>query len=391
MRKVWLLGFGAFAIGTDLFILGGILPALAASLSTTQAAAGQAVTVFAVVYAVATPVIAATTAHLPPRRVLVAALTVFTAANLGTAMSPTLSVLLATRGVAALGAAAFTPAAVGTATALVSAQHRGRAVAVVMSGLNGAIAVGVPAGTTLAQTFTWRAALLLVAAMGACAAVAIGAALGDPPAQESGAASLRVRVGLLAHPRILSVLAVTTFAVGAGITAYTYIADILHATVDVDGTVLTVLLVLYGIGAFVGSLASGVLTDHVGADATITGTLLLLLLTLLVVPLAGSVTVVAVIALVWGAAMVAFTPPQQHRLIAEAPDQPTVAVSLNSSALYLGEALGAGAGGIALGIGVGFVHLPWVAAALALVAIATHMLTTHRARTSGASTAAPQR
>lgn len=383
MGRVWLLAFGAFAVGTDLFILGGILPELATSLHTTVAAGGQAVTVFAVVYAVATPVLAATSAHLPPRRVLVTALTVFTLANLATALAPDLGVLLGTRVFAALGAAGFTPAALGTATALVPPQQRGRALATVMSGLNGAIALGVPVGTTLAQTAGWRSALLLVAVLGATGAVAVAVGLGK--VSPHPAASLAERIAVVRDRRVLAVLAVTVLGVAAGILAYTFIADILRETTGATGVTLTVLLVLYGLGAFGGSLASGPLTDRLGANRVITATLLTLLVTLLVVPVVHSVVAVGVVAIVWGAAMVAFTPPQQHRLIDASPEQPTVVVSLNSSALYLGQAVGAALGGIALGVGVGFAQLPLIGAGLTVLGLGAHLATlrTHPVTTAG--------
>jgi hypothetical protein len=63
--------------------------------------------------------------------------------------------------------------------------------------------------------------------------------------------------------------------------------------------------------------------------------------------------------------------------VAAFPGQPTVVAALNSSALYLGEAIGAGTGGIALGTVLGFAQLPLVAAGLTVLGISAHLLTAH--------------
>jgi len=176
MVSVWLLAFGSFAVGTGLFALGGVLPALAADLGVTQAVAGQAVTVFAITYAVAAPVAAYLAARGPTRRVLLIGLAIFTTGNAATAAAPDLMVLFLSRVVAALGAATFTPVALGAATALVPTARRGQALAIVMSGLNGALAVGVPLGVVLARTGSWRSAVVLVAALGLTAILVISRA-----------------------------------------------------------------------------------------------------------------------------------------------------------------------------------------------------------------------
>ena len=90
MRRVYLLAIGSFAIGTDTFVTAGVLPAISADLHVSVAAAGQLVTVFAVAFAVFAPLAAALLAGVPRRRLLLAALVVFAAANVLSSIAATL-------------------------------------------------------------------------------------------------------------------------------------------------------------------------------------------------------------------------------------------------------------------------------------------------------------
>jgi predicted MFS family arabinose efflux permease len=124
------LALGTFAVGTDAFVLAGFLPATAASLGVSTAAAGQAVTVFAAGYAMLSPVLATVTARLPRRKLLAGALLVLAVANLGSALSPDLPMLLTARVLAAAGASAFTPNAGAVSSAMVRPELRARALAI---------------------------------------------------------------------------------------------------------------------------------------------------------------------------------------------------------------------------------------------------------------------
>ena len=127
---------------------GGLRALIDVSLSV---GAGQFVTVYALAYAVLTPIMATLTAHWPRRRVLNGGLIVFVAGNILTGTLRTFGLALAARAVAGLGAAMFSPAASATAAALVAPERRGRALAIVLAGLSGATARGAPVGTLVAS------------------------------------------------------------------------------------------------------------------------------------------------------------------------------------------------------------------------------------------------
>lgn len=100
-----ILSTGTFTLGVDGFVLSGLLPQVAASLHVPVSAAGQLTTVFALVYALGSPVIAALAGGWDRRAFLAAGMTVFIAGVVIQATGATLAVVGTGRVLAALGAA----------------------------------------------------------------------------------------------------------------------------------------------------------------------------------------------------------------------------------------------------------------------------------------------
>jgi predicted MFS family arabinose efflux permease len=147
---VWLT-IGAFAIGTEGFMIAGLLPALARDLNVGLAAAGHLVTAFSLAYAIGAPMMAVLTAGLERRRVLATAMGGFMLANLLAALAPNYAGLLVARLLLALSAATFMPAASGYAAALGRLERRGLALSMVTNGLTLAIIAGVPLGVVVGE------------------------------------------------------------------------------------------------------------------------------------------------------------------------------------------------------------------------------------------------
>ncbi|MFF2629874.1 MFS transporter [Kitasatospora griseola] len=387
LRPAAVLALGTFAVGTDAFVTAGFLPAMADALHVSTAAAGQSVSLFAAVYALASPLLAVATARLPRRTLLLGALLLLTAANTLSALAPTYEVLLAGRVLAALGAAAFTPTAGATAAALARADSRGRALAVVIGGLTAATALGVPLGQLAAVGLGWRAALGAVAVLSALGALTIELTLPQLPGAEP--VPLRSRVAALRRPGVLAVLPLTVLGMAACYVPYSYSVPVL-AAVGVSGRVaVPVALALYGAGAVAGNLLAGRWTDRVGPVRVLTAGYAAMAVSFaaLAALAAGqlrSTVAVGVLAFLWGASSWCQTPAQQHRLLAAAPEQAPLVVSLNSSAIYLGIGAGTVLGGLALPSGAAAVFAP--AAVLACGAAGCLRATAARGRAGATST-----
>jgi predicted MFS family arabinose efflux permease len=329
------LAAGMFAIGTDSFVVAGILPQISKSLGVSIGVAGQMVTLYALSYALLSPVIAATAAHWPRKRLLLAGLAVFVVGNLITAIAPTIEWVLASRLIAGLGAAMFSPTATATGASLVPPEKRAQALAIVIAGLTSATALGSPMGTFIGGLGDWRATMWFVTIVGLVASVAVYILLPNIPALP--AVSLRQRLAPLKDTRVVLTLLTTLTAYSGMFAVYTYIGVSLDRATGGKPDVLAGLLLMWGLAAMVGNLAAGKLTDRFGSRTIIYGAIALSAIDFVLMPFATAHYWSAAVAMVvWGVAGWGLLVPQQHRLISMSPGSAPLLLGLNSAALYVG-------------------------------------------------------
>lgn len=370
----WLLALatGALVFYTDDYVIAGVLPEIARSLKVTEGTAGQLVTVFSVTVAVAAPLAAVATARLPRRTVLVAAALVFTAANLGAALSQSFPALMALRVAAALSAAAATPALFATAARLAAPGRTGRAVAAVAFGVTGAIAFGVPAGAWIGGAFGWRATFAMMAAAGALVALAFATAL--PRADgDQNALPVRAQLAVLARPAISMGLAANVVLMFGSMMLLTYLAPFTAALADADVTDRGVLFAVSGLAGMAGIWAGGRATDAWGPDRTLAAGVGAFVATMAGLAALWPLRPVPVVLLlgivtVWGGAAFWNSPAVQARLHLLAGPVATQALALNTSGTYIGVAVGGGVGGAVLDA-AGPGPLPTIAGAAGLIAL----------------------
>lgn len=370
---LWLT-LGAFSIGTEGFMIAGLLPALAQDLNVGLSAAGQLVTAFSLAYAVGAPVMAVLTAGLERRRLLALAIAGFSIANLLAALAPSYAGLLAARLLLALSAASFMPAASGYAAASGRLERRGRALSMVTNGLSLAIIAGVPLGVLVGQRFGWRATFLVVGGLAALSLVGI---LSGMPRQVPGTtADLGERLALAKRSDMLAVLATSVLTVAGTFTLYTYLSVFLAEVARIGSKGLAIVLLGFGVASAVGARLGGTAADYWGARHTVIVGCGLTLLAYLVLSLGATLgPAQALLALLpaillWGLASWGLITAQQARLVALAPTLATVSLSLNSSAIYLGSAMGAAVGALVIADG-GVGRLGWVAAGFSMAALLT--------------------
>ncbi|MFE6055873.1 MFS transporter [Kitasatospora sp. NPDC056446] len=376
--RLLLLALGTFAMGTDSMVVAGILGPVSADLGVSVPAAGQLVTVFALGYALLAPVLAALTARWPRRRLLLAALAVFTAANALSALAPTYGLLLATRVLAAAGAALYTPTANAVATTLVAPERRGRALATVLGGMTVATALGVPLGTWVGRG-DWRLTMWLVTALGLAALVGLAALLRDLPAP-AAAPALRARLAPLGRRRVLGAAATTLVFFLAFQSVYIYLATAVSGATGGDGDRLSAILLTCGVMSVAGSWLGGRLVDRVGVRPVLLAGSAVAACAFAALPwlgrsMPGALGYAAVVPLAGWAVSVALP----HRLASLDPAGAPLLISLNSSALYLGTAAGGVAGSAAIGL-LGGRWFPFAAAVLAVAACAVAAVTTRDER-----------
>ncbi|QLE73469.1 MFS transporter [Streptomyces rectiverticillatus] len=372
--RLLLLALGTFAVGTDTMVMAGILGRVADDLGVSVLAAGQVVTVFALAYALLAPVLAAATARWPRRRLLLTALAVFTAANALSALAPDYPTLLATRVLAAAGAALYSPNASAAATTLVPPERRGRAIATVLGGMTVATALGVPLGTYVGRA-DWRLTMWLVTALGAVALLGLAAFLRELPVPAQ-AVGLRERLAPLRDGRVLAAAATTFAFFMAFQSVYIYLGTAVHPATGGDADRLSTILLATGVASVAGSWLGGHVVDRWGVrKVLLTGSVISAVFFAALPWLGRTMTGALVYALVVPLAGWSISVAQPHRLASLRPADAPLLLSLNSSALYLGMAAGGGTGSLAMAL-LGERWFPLGASALALVALALAAATT---------------
>jgi len=375
--SVFWLAVAAFAIGTESFVIAGLLPVIAVDMQISVAAAGQLVTVYALTYAVGSPVLAVIFNNFDRRSVLTLALCCFIAGNLMAVAAGSFPLLMASRMLMALGAGLCMPTALGVAVAIAAPERQGRAVALVISGITIATVVGVPLGSLIGNHFGWRATFALVAVLGAIALA--GLLFGLPRGLPRTTATLGQRLAVARHGAILVALATTVLWAIGGFTVFTYVSVPLR-TLEFDASEISFALLVFGVAAAIGNMLGGTLADRIGPVPTAALGLAWMAAALILQSFALKFTspeharyIVLLLIFCWGISGWTFYPAQVASIIRIDPQASAIALSLNASAMYLGFAIGGAAGGFVVSVW-GPTDLGWiggcsVAAALALLLI----------------------
>ncbi len=365
-KRLLVLALGMFALGTDSFVVAGVLPQISHTFGVRIGVAGQMTTIYAVTYALLAPTIAALAAGVPRKRLLPWSLPLFVVANVATAAAPTYGIAMATRVLAGVSAAMFAPTATGAAALLVPPERRGFALSVVVAGLSGSTALGTPIGAIIGDLGDWRWTMAFVAALAAVAGLGVWTMLPEVPMPPK--IGLKQRLAPLADARVGFTLLTTLLTMSGIFTVYTYFTVVFDRAIGGNAVVLGTLLVLWGAAGTFANLLAGRLIDVIGNRKVIFLLLTILVIATALLPWASANLWTAAVAIaIWGACGWGYLVPQQHRLVTVVPQTAPVVLGLNTSCSYLGVS----AGGVIGAIGLQTVdahHLGFVGAGLVVAA-----------------------
>lgn len=346
MKKIWILTIGMFALGMDAYIVAGLIPSISKSFNKSSSAIGQGVTVFTLFFSISAPIFSTILAKSPVKKILIIAISVFTLANIITAISMNYMLYIVSRVIAGLGAGVFSPIAISASNHLVSEKHKGKAIAFTVGGMSVGTVIGVPLGLEIANISNWRFAMLVIIVTSFIALISISILM--PKFKIETPPNLKDRFQLFLNKHVLRVISVTLCAAIASLGLYTYLADIIKTNTDTKN--LTYYLTAWGIGGLIGSFGIGFIIDRFKNTRFIMLIILILLaLSFGSIPISINLPILGLIPFIlWGAMGWATQAPQQHILLKKHPEYGGSAVALNSSINYLGSAMGSAIGGIIL-------------------------------------------
>ncbi|MBB3979708.1 putative MFS family arabinose efflux permease [Rhizobium azooxidifex] len=391
LTPAWIMALGTFAIGTEGFMIVPLLPKMAEDLQLSIATLGTLVTVFTLTLAFSSPILTTLFGSVDRRRLLISTMGFFALANLVAWQSSGYWGIFAARVLLALAAGLYTPNANALISVLVAPEKRGRALAIVNGGMTIAIALGLPIGSLVGNALGWRVTFLGVGILALIAVVGLLVGLDRSAGSGIAVPGLAARIAVAKRPLILVGLAITLFwAIGA-YTVWTYIAPYLQSVANFGPHGISVIVCLWGVSAAVGMFSGGALSDKFSAKAVmgaclalLTCAFLLLSFTAFFLSPAHAVIPIVISVAVWGVTVFGFFPAQMSHLIqvggqASAP----IVLSLNTSSMYGGFALGSAIGSVV--VSQGRVADLGLAAALAEV-IGLILLYGFAARTASPST-----
>jgi DHA1 family inner membrane transport protein len=380
---IYALAAAGFAIGTTEFVVVGLLPKISSSLHVSISTAGLLVTGYAVGVALGGILLTLATRRVPPRRLLIATMAVFSAGHLAMAVAPNFTLLLTARFVTASCHGAFFGVGAVVAADLMGPERRARGIALMFGGLTVATVAGVPAGTLLGQVAGWRAPFLAVAvvAAGAALAVAFLVPATDPAATSEATATIPAG----SRPALIAALATTVVGWGSQFVIFAFLSAYLLQVTGFSAVEVTGILLVFGIASAIGNAVGGPASDRAPRLAlpVILGTLAVVLIAFSVFGHDKIPTGVTVF--VWGIAGFALIPGLQSRVLA-AGQGSVLASTLNIAAFNVGIAAGSALGALLVDRGY-LTSAPLVAAALAAVAVPISL--GRFSRQTSASTADP--
>jgi predicted MFS family arabinose efflux permease len=363
---------GNFVIGTSIIGPSGMLTELSSGLGVTIRDAGLLITFGAVVLCICSPLSAWLTSRFDRRYLLGFILFTLALTNLASAFAPSYAALMAIRLLMMAVAAPFTPQAASTVGLIVPEEKRGSAIAYVFLGWSLAAAVGLPLVTVIASRYGWQAAYIGIAVL---SCVSFAMLMWRLPLGVRGApVELKTWVALGRNPLVVLLLLITMLQMSGQFVIFTFMAPLLQRLASAGPEAIAIVFSLYGIFGFVGNMIATRLVDSLGGYRT---SLIFTVALLAGVSIwafgAGALSAMAFGVSVWGLGFASTNSMQQVRLVGAAPPFAGASVSLNTSVLYIGQAVGSALGGILyvrdLLHAAGFVAVSFVVVALIVVLI----------------------
>jgi predicted MFS family arabinose efflux permease len=377
---LWSLLFGNFMIGTGVMVVPGTLNEISASLEVPVAAAGQLISAGALLMCLGAPLMAAVVAGWDRRRLLALSMVWYGAMHLACTLAPNFAALLPLRVLTMIAPAIFTPQAAACVGLLVPPEDRGRGITFIFVGWSVASVLGMPIGAYVGGTFGWRAAFALIGLLCLVSAFWVWRAMPDnvkPPALSAAAWRETLR-----SPALMLCVLVTVLYSAGQFVLFSYFAPYYKQVLGTTPGQLGLLLMWFGAFGFIGNMLMSRYIDRLGASRAVMIGIIAMAISLLAWPLGTSLALAAVVAIPWALGCFSSNSAQQARLVGIAAPLAAASIALNTSAMYAGQAIGAGAGGWLIAQGrMGVLHWAGLAGlllAMAVSAWATRFQGSHR-------------
>ena len=355
----------------------GLLIVLSNDLGASVPQTALLITIAAIAMCFGSPILATLTSQIDRRTVLAGSLALYAVGHALCAFAPNLFTLIVMRTITMLGAAVFTPQAAATLGIVIAPERRSGAITAVFLGWSVASVVGSPLSAWLGAHVGWRGTFGLFA--GLCLVGVVWVFRVVPKRLRGAPLSRDAWIEVAKHPALIAILLVTVVSGSGQFTTFAYIAPYVANTLDPSPNTLSLALVLFGTAGVVGNVWATRRIGQHGATSNVTISMISMCVGMLTLAAVGSIWLGFIVgALTWGAGVFANISSQQARLVGASPQLAGASIALNTSMIYLGQAIGTSVGGAVIA-SAGYRWLPLIGATVLLGALALSYRATRKA------------
>ena len=340
-----------FIVGMVEMMVAGIMNLMSNDLHVTEAVVGQLVTLYAITFAIAGPILVKLTNRFSPRPVLLWALATFIIGNVIIAMAPNFSILVFGRILSSAAAALIVVKILALTALLTAPQHRGKMIGIVYSGFSGANVFGVPIGTIIGDLVGWRYTFLFIVAVSVLVGILMYFYVPQPqfetPKTDTETTQRTSSYSKILRPaEIVKYLSITFLLLVANSVTFIYINPLMLKSGH-DLSFVSIALLINGVAGVIGTSMGGFLSDKLTSKRwlTIATTIFIIMMLTLNVFLPGTGLLLMVI-FIWNIMQWSTNPAVQSGIIEHVEGDTSQVMSWNMSSLNAGIGIGGIVGGL---------------------------------------------
>lgn len=252
---VFILTAGVFGIiNTEMGVI-GILPLIAEHFHVTVPEAGWTVSIFALVVAISAPIMPLLFSGINRKKVMLLALGVFTLSNIISMLTSNFTILLIARALPAFLHPVYVSMAFTVAAASVSKEKAPKAVAKVFIGVSAGMVLGVPVTSYIASEVSFTMGMMFFTVVNALVFMATLLFVPSMPVKEK--LSYGTQLNVLKKKIIWYSIMAVTLINGALFGFFSYMSDYLRTVTEVSYSVISILLLIYGLANIIGNVIAG--------------------------------------------------------------------------------------------------------------------------------------